>query len=52
MRAGGHSQAAGGCALKDGYKSTNEEITEADRELLKLLRNPKILEKLELMTKE
>lgn len=36
-----------GRALKEGYKSMNDEISEADRELLKLLKNPKIIEKLQ-----
>jgi integrase/recombinase XerD len=41
-----------GRALKEGYKSMNEEISEADRELLKLLKNPKIVEKLQRLAEE
>jgi len=40
-----------GSALQKKVKSISEEISDADRELLKLLKNPKIIEKLELLAK-
>ncbi len=39
-------------SLKDGIQSIREEISEADRELLKILKNPKVVEKLQLLAVE